>query len=273
MSRFRSEAAELDGRASMSEFGATDATPEAQGDRKLRFDRRLRRELGAFYQRAVRPALPLRGHVRYGGVIVADRRFGDQWAPRHWRPDHEDDKPDYEFALLGGLSRAARWGDTIVVVGGGLGVTAAHAAKLVGSSGRVVCYEGSPRLAQRVAETAALNGVGGRVEVESAIVGAAISVYRGRGETLPPILPPAELPECDVLELDCEGAEIAILSDMRISPRVALVETHGMLGAPSREVRRILEERGYAVTDLGIAEPSLAEFCEKNDVRVLLGER
>jgi hypothetical protein len=239
----------------------------------LRFDRRLRRALGAFYQRAIRPTLPLRGHVRYGGIIVADRRLGDAWAPRHWTPDHTADMADYESALMSGLSRATRAGDNVIVVGGGLGVTATHAASLVGPSGHVICYEGSPLLSESVGKTAALNGLAERVKVECAIVGAAIGVYRNRGEKLPPVLPAAELPACDVLELDCEGAEITILRDMRISPRVALVETHGMLGTPSREVRATLQARGYVVTDLGIAEPDLGQFCEANDVRVLLGER
>jgi hypothetical protein len=256
----------------MSEYGAPERF-RAQEPEQLRFDRRLRRMLGAFYQRAIRPALPLRGHVRYGGVIVADRRLGDAWAPKHWTPDHTADVAGYEFALINGLSRATRAGDTVVVVGGGLGVAATHAASLVGPSGRVICYEGSPLLSQNVAKTAALNGVADRVKVECAIVGAAIGIYRNRGEALPPVLPATELPSCDVLELDCEGAEITILCDMRIAPRVALVETHGMLGASSREVRQVLEARSYVVSDLGIAEPYLAEFCEKNDVRVLLGER
>jgi hypothetical protein len=256
----------------MSEFGAPERS-WAQEPRPLRLDRRLRRALGAYYQRAIRPALPLRGYVRYGGVIVADRRLGDAWAPRHWTPGHTADMADYEFALINGLSRATRAGDTVIVVGGGLGVTATHAAGLAGPSGRVICFEGSPLLSQNVERTTALNGVAERVKVECAIVGAAIGVYRNRGEALPPVLPAGELPACDVLELDCEGAEITILRDMRITPRVALVETHGMLGAPSREVRAALEGRGYVVTDLGIAEPDLTEFCEKNDVRVLLGER
>ena len=256
----------------MSEFGAPERS-WAEAPRRLRFDRRLRRALGAFYQRAIRPTLPLRGHVRYGGIIVADRRLGDAWAPRHWTPDHTADMADYESALMSGLSRATRAGDNVIVVGGGLGVTATHAAGLVGPSGHVICYEGSPLLSESVGKTAALNGLAERVKVECAIVGAAIGVYRNRGEKLPPVLPAAELPACDVLELDCEGAEITILRDMRISPRVALVETHGMLGTPSREVRATLQARGYVVTDLGIAEPDLGQFCEANDVRVLLGER
>jgi hypothetical protein len=256
----------------MSEFGLREPVGEESSPR-LRFDRRLRRATGAFYQRVVRPALPLRGHVRYGGVIVAEKRLGDEWAPRHWTPDHMEDRADYEYALLSGLSRATRAGDKVVVVGGGLGVTSAHAASLVGPSGRVVCYEGSPHLAPNVTATATLNGVAGRVKVECAIVGAAIGVYRNRGEVLPPILPATDLPACDVLELDCEGAELTILRDMRIRPRVALVETHGMLGASSHEVRAALEGLGYAVEDLGVAEPGLSAFCEKNDVRVLLGER
>jgi hypothetical protein len=161
----------------------------------------------------------------------------------------------------------------VVVVGGGLGVTSAHAAKLAGPSGRVVCYEGSPLLSRNVERTAALNGVAARVKVETAIVGAAIGVYRNKGEALPAVVSGAELPFCDVLELDCEGAELMILRHMRIRPRIALVETHGMLGAPSRDSRATLERLGYAVEDLGVAEPHLRAFCEKNDVRVLLGER
>jgi hypothetical protein len=36
---------------------------------------------------------------------------------------------------------------------------------------------------------------------------------------------PAELPECDVLELNCEGSEIGILRNMTIRPRAIAVET------------------------------------------------
>jgi hypothetical protein len=247
--------------------------PRESGGAQLRFDRRLRRALGSFYQRAVRPRLPLRGHVLYNGVIVGDRRLGDDVAPKHWTPEDREDIADYEFALMRGLTRTVRPGDSVVVVGGGLGVTVAHAAKLAGPEGRIVCYEGSPAYARRVMRTAKLNGVEARVRVECATVGAAIGVYGRDNEQTAPILPAKALAACDVLELDCEGAELGILAEMTVRPRVVLVEAHGRLGAPSRAVRTALEGLGYRVTELGVAEPRLADLCESYDVRVLCGER
>jgi hypothetical protein len=82
---------------------------------------------------------------------------------------------------------------------------------------------------------------------------------------------PSELPSCDILELDCEGAEIGILRDMTIQPRVIAVETHGFLGAPTSAARELLEARGYHVQDLGWAEPRVLNACVENDIRVLVG--
>jgi hypothetical protein len=73
--------------------------------------------------------------------------------------------------------------------------------------------------------------------------------------------------------LDCEGAEVEILRELIIRPRVILVETHGLFGAPTDLVASLLETRGYVVSDRGVAEPRLAGFCTVNDIRVLLGIR
>jgi hypothetical protein len=85
------------------------------------------------------------------------------------------------------------------------------------------------------------------------------------------VMPPCQLPACDVLELDCEGAEVEILRGMIIQPRVILVETHGLFGAPTDLVASLLETRGYVVSDRGLAEQSHAEYCAKHDIRVLHG--
>ena len=58
---------------------------------------------------------------------------------------------------------------------------------------------------------------------------------------------------------------------MMIQPRVILVETHGLYGAPTALVASLLEKRGYVVSDRGLAEPRLLDSCTKNDIRVLLG--
>ena len=52
---------------------------------------------------------------------------------------------------------------------------------------------------------------------------------------------------------------------MNITPRVILVETHGLFGAPSTKVRHLLEATGYDV----VAEPRLVEPCKEHDIRIL----
>jgi hypothetical protein len=73
-----------------------------------------------------------------------------------------------------------------------------------------------------------------------------------------------------VLELDCEGAEIDILQAMIVRPRVILVETHGLYGAPSALVTSLLEQRNYTVSPRGVAESRVQVYCEEHDIRVVL---
>lgn len=230
------------------------------------------RAAASVYRRGIRPRLPIAGPVRYGGVPVAvdaSRRWGDRIVPASWTPSDAHDVPDYESALLDGLRRHVRAGDRVTVVGGGVGATAAFAAVRVGPEGHVVCYEGAADGAEVVRGTAALNGVADRLEVRHAVVARAISVY-GDGPH-GAIVEPAALAPCDVLELDCEGAEVDVLREMTIRPRTVLVETHGLYGAATGVVAGVLHDLGYRVADLGVAEPRLRADCERYDIRVLEG--
>ncbi|HLA63207.1 MAG TPA: FkbM family methyltransferase [Rhodothermales bacterium] len=227
--------------------------------------------VGLHLYRGVRPLLPSGAPVRIAGIPTAyDRKWGDRVVPAHWHGDPSEDIAEYETALLIGLRAHVKPGDRVVVVGGGIGVTATVAAQLVTASGRVDCYEGGREWARLVAITARRNGVADRLTVHHAIVARAIAVY-GTAATSP-VVPPAALPDCDVLELDCEGAEVDILQNMTIRPRVVLVETHGVYDAPTPLVRSLLEGLGYRVEDYGLAEPHL-EVCEVSDIRVLAGVR
>ena len=110
------------------------------------------------------------------------------------------------------------------------------------------------------------------INIHHAVVGKLIATFGGCvASDLGPVLPPSQLPPCDVLQLDCEGAEVGILREMMIQPRVILVETHGLLGAPTHLVASLLKKHGYVVADRGVAEPSMAEYCTKYDIRVLIG--
>ncbi|HLA64373.1 MAG TPA: hypothetical protein VK610_08080 [Rhodothermales bacterium] len=228
------------------------------------------RGAGLLYRRGVRPLMPTRRPVYYAGLPIAHtRKWGDGVVPARWLGVTVEDLPGYEEALIKGLQTYVEPGDHVVVVGGGLGVTAAAAALRATASGRVDCYEGGQERLRQIRLTAQRNGVEDRVTVHHAVVARSVLVVGT--EPASGVLPPASLPACDVLELDCDGAEVELLREMTIRPRVVLVETHGFLGTPTALVASLLEAMGYAVTDLGLAEPRLAAFCEANDIRVLVG--
>lgn len=207
-----------------------------------------------------------RRRVTYNDVTVRASRLGDRIVP--WQ---RTDRPNYEDALVDGIERWAELGDDVVIVGGGWGVTSVTAAKQVGEDGSVLTYEGSADDAANLRETLELNAVDQCTTVNHAVVGEALFL---RGEQADaPVVAPQELPECDLLVLDCEGAELTILEGMDADPPAVLVETHGWRGAPEEEVRNHLDAAGYEVVDRRIAEPDLHSFCEENGIYVLTAVR
>jgi hypothetical protein len=227
------------------------------------------RLFSSFYKNFVRVVLPNGDQILYAGIPVGHRKIGDQLLPKLYNPPDVNDAPDYEQALITALKAHVKSGDEVVVVGGGLGVTSVVAALAATETGHVKCFEGDLRGVEAVHRVAQLNDVLERVTAHHAVVGEAIGVYGDAVATT--TVQPSELPSCDILELDCEGAEIGILRDMIILPRVVAVETHGFLGAPTAAVRKLLESRGYHVQDLGWAEPRFLSACVSNDIRVLVG--
>jgi hypothetical protein len=218
--------------------------------------------------------LPTIAEVRYAGIPISrERKFGDAVLPNCLVPHLLEDIADYEQTLIDVLRSQVRIGDRVIVVGGGEGVTAVVAAKAVGETGSVICFEGNSSSVRNIKATAARNKVSNRLTVEHAVVGEAISVYGLPDHHATLVVSPKELPECDILELDCEGAERLILPNMVIRPRVIAVETHGLYGAPTRMVKEILERLDYLVEEWGLAEPWLSEECESNDIRILVGKR
>lgn len=239
----------------------------------------MTRFLRDFYRTAIGPAesiyagirgrLPVKRRLRFGGVLVdIEVKALDFLFPRF---RNKRDIEGYEEVLATMLRRTVRPGDTVVVVGGGWGVTACVAAKAVGASGKVICYEGNLRNAERTRRAAELNEVGDRLEVVQAIVARDVGIYEGQKAVR--VVDPEALPSCRVLQLDCEGAEIEIFDRMQIQPEIVLVETHGFLGTPSDKVTASLEQKGYEVRNMGVAEPRVADFCIENDIFCLLGLR
>jgi len=153
--------------------------------------------------------------------------------------------PEYEARLIAGIREFVREGDRAVIVGGGKGVSTVSTGKKVGPDGSVVTFEGSATMIEGVRETVSLNSVSEIVEVRHAVVGEEINVYEETDEA--PVLRGDELPDCDVLVLDCEGAELKVIDTIDQEPRAIVVETHEPFGAPQRQVRERLIENGYEI--------------------------
>lgn len=219
----------------------------------------------------VRRYLPDREIVLYAGLKSPIRRkLGDRRLSA-LVPYWDRDEPGYEDALVAGLLQTVRAGDRVTVIGGGMGITTALAAQLAGPTGHVICYEGAIERIAEIELTARLNGVGPQVEARNAIVGEPIDIYGGTPTTT--TIRATDLPECDVLELDCEGSERGIFDTMSIRPRAIVVETHGLHNSPTAHVEKQLDALGYAVTNLGVAETRIAAHCHQYDVMVLVGVR
>lgn len=194
----------------------------------------MRSTAQALYDRLLRERLPRKLAVCNGVTARAARLL-----------DATDVIPDYEAALVDGIRRCVRRGDDVVVVGGGYGVSSVVAADCAGPEGSVTTYEGAAEHVDLAVETCSLNDVDDRVTVEHAAVGSDPNLYTDAGD--PRSVGPADLQTCDVLVLDCEGAETEILTGVRPLPRSVVVETHGQFDAPPATVRAVLTDRGLPV--------------------------
>lgn len=216
------------------------------------------------YLDVIRPRLPQRLYS-FNGVRTPKKAF-DGVSP--WVPG---DVPHFESALVEGLRKVCRPGDQVVVVGGGRGVTMTVASQQVGEEGKVTAFEPDAERHRLARATAEANPTPSEIEVVRGLVAgrANIDVDADGAD----VVPVEDLPDCDVLEIDCEGLEVEILETMTIRPRAILVESHGHLGAPTSEVHRALEEIGYTVDGCQVAEVHKREQCEEQDVMVTRATR
>lgn len=218
---------------------------------------------GHLYRRIIRPNLPKKDAlVEYNGVKVKPYHYGDDISPFNI-PAVRENPDDYEAELIKQIRRRVLTTDTVVIIGGGLGVSSVTAA-IQASDGLVITYEGATEYAKTVAQTAEINDVDERVNINHDIVGEPISLEGEAGDAS--VVNPRDLPECDVLVMDCEGAEELILGDLRIQPRELIVETHGN----RRKVEELLQMNGYRIQSCELAElPPLEEMARENGVYVI----
>jgi hypothetical protein len=186
--------------------------------------------------RRFRTRLPLRETECNG---VKTKRYRIATAP--------EKMPDVEAEAVNALHECVDAGDRVVVLGAGYGVTTVHAARAAGADGRVFAYEAS-RLWEVAQEAVEQNDAPAKTTVEKLLVGEAIDVYGG--ETNARRCLAEELPVCDVMEIDIEGAELGVLASLNPAPPTIIVETHGHKGSSTEEVLAMLVGRGYDDIDV-----------------------
>lgn len=201
-----------------------------------------RRGIGLAYRKSLRELLPSVGYYRDNDVKVREKAILD-WV--FYTP--YSNNPTQEGGIISSHTALTRPEDSVVIVGGGNGVTAVRAARITGKNGKIEIYEGGEESINEIKNTLEVNDINSSHEVHYAVVGKERDVYGG-DSTNANRIEPNELPECDVLELDCEGSEIDILEDLSIRPRVVIVELHpyNFDTYPEKPVK-ILSEYGYEV--------------------------
>jgi len=177
-----------------------------------------------------------------------------------------------EEGIVAAHKKLTGLGDRVTIVGGGMGVTAVTASKLVGETGRVVVYEGGDKSFENLTETIKLNNIEKICNVYHTVIGKGIDVYGGDSINANCIYP-MDLSDCDVLELDCEGAEIEIIQNIMINPRVIIVEIHPWLFSDNPEfIMYELENKGYKIVyrsghdGVKINEKELKELLKRSNV-------
>jgi len=206
----------------------------------------VKKSAGFIYKATLRKVFPKSGYYTKAGIKVRYRKPLDSIVPGI----AYSDEPNHEYALVSELRKRVEPGLKISVVGAGSGTTSVVAANQTTEAGSVTAFEGSMRRVKQAQNTINLNGVDQRCEVRHAIVGPAVRLHSlNEGGARPKEISPTQLPDCDVLELDCEGAEKIILEEMEIQPKVIIVETHPELDSEPEHISKILADQGYSIVN------------------------
>jgi len=176
-------------------------------------------------------------------------RLGDYWIKDPDTPKidrifprtrHKRDDPHYEQNSISAIRKYVKQGHRVTIIGGGYGVTGIVAME---KGGLVTLIEPSKKRVENILKTWNEHNMDGKII--QGYVGAPLNIW-GEMEGAEKI---EVIPECDVLELDCEGGEKEVLFNLSINPEIIIVESHGHLGSPSFLVKELLNRKGYIIID------------------------
>jgi precorrin-6B methylase 2 len=163
--------------------------------------------------------------------------------------------PEHEAELISAIRNYIKSDENVLVIGGGTGASTVAVAHQVGIKGTVITYEGNKNSVNVVNDTINLNKVEDRVSVKHMIVEKPVHLMGFVGEASTILA--KDFPECDVLVMDCEGAELPILQNLIIKPRLIIVETHPMFDSPEEKIIELLKNLGYDIISNDLRQESL----------------
>ncbi len=177
--------------------------------------------------------LPLRKIAVYNGIAVRGVDLLEK----------KDVFPEHEAELISAIRNYVKPDEKAILIGGGSGASSVVTAHQVGQKGEVITYEAVKRLYEKILETLKLNQVEKIVKAYHAIIEKPVYLL-GKDENAT-LLPASNLQDCDVLIMDCEGAELPILKNVKIRPYKIIVETHRHFGSSDKDVSDVLSKLGY----------------------------
>lgn len=225
------------------------------------------------YNRLIWPYLPKTGNYsRKNGVKVPiEKRFFDTFVP--WQVPSTDN-PDHEKAYVKMIRKLVTKGQKVVIIGGGWGVSTIIAAEQVGKSGQIITYEAAEKMYKRTEKSTELNNVNNISTTIHAIVSDDVRLEGNGQQNDADVIPGNEIPDCDVLMVDCDGAEFEILADVEIRPELIILEHHAVddgkyvIEYQPSEIKTRLESMGYEIVKQ-ITDPidsSHSQFGEEQTI-------
>lgn len=209
------------------------------------------------------PYIPKGGNMMKNSIKSSEgKKVTDEYLPRYITQYTAANNPDYEAQYIDCIRRYINRGEEVVLIGGGEGISTVAAAKQVKNHGEVNVFEGGANEVRKTKETVDINRVSGIVTVHHAIVSNDYSLRSSAGDAK--LVSPSELPECDTLAIDADGAEIPILEGISIRPNKLIVEHHAVpdddeliVEYQPDKVRSLIQKLGYEIVE-ELSDPTRA---------------
>ena len=140
--------------------------------------------------------------------------------------NHGIPSPKQERGVIYGINNFVQQGMKALQIGSGNGLTSLYTLRKIGTEGFLTIYEPGTEQIQKVNSTLKSNNYG-NYKVINKYVGNPVNAWSDIGRSQ--LLSYTEIPNCDYLELDCEGCEKDFLENMIIRPHIIIVEIHNNL--------------------------------------------